>query len=100
MFFTWLATMYFHFILTFTLLHVGLNQLIISSSHHCGGLLVSWIPPDNCKGPSFVCEPCDMLGHAELLVGCILWHINPCKLFDAKSYSYIYIYIYIYIYDL
>ena len=32
-------------------------------------------------------------------LGCLgLWHINPCRLFNAKSCLYIYIYIYIYIY--
>ena len=31
----------------------------------------------------------------EWFVGWVLWHINPCRLFNAKS-SFIYIYIYIY----
>ena len=29
------------------------------------------------------------------LAGCILWHINPCGLFDVKSYLYIYIMYYL-----
>ena len=29
--------------------------------------------------------------------GWVLWHINHCRLFNAKSFIYIYIYIYIYI---
>ena len=33
------------------------------------------------------------------LSSCVLWHINSCRLFNAKS-CFIYIYIYIYIYDL
>ena len=35
------------------------------------------------------------------LVGCVLYHINPCEFFNAKScfiYIYIYIYIYLFIY--
>ena len=46
-------------------------------------------------------------GHAHSIpttvwFGWFLWHINYCRLFDAKSsfYLYIYIYIYIYIYEL
>ena len=27
--------------------------------------------------------------------GWVLWHINHCRLFNAKSFMYIYIYIYI-----
>ena len=34
------------------------------------------------------------------IFGLVLWHINHCGLFNAKSSLYIYIYIYIYIYDL
>ena len=35
--------------------------------------------------------------HRGKMVDWVLWHINPCRLFNAKSCLYIYIYIYIYI---
>ena len=38
LFSTLLTTMYFHFV-HLVLFHIDLNHLIISSSHHCGGLL-------------------------------------------------------------
>ena len=34
------------------------------------------------------------------LVGCVLWHINPWGLFNAKSYLYIYIKWFLYILDI
>ena len=33
-----------------------------------------------------------------MLVGCILWYTNPCRLFDVKSCLYTHLYIYIYTY--
>ena len=32
-------------------------------------------------------------GNDKIRLGLVLWHINPCRLFNAKSSLYIYIYI-------
>ena len=44
-----------------------------------------------------VCHIGKIISHFIMLDGCVLCHINPCGLFEAKSCVYIYIYIYIYI---
>ena len=33
----------------------------------------------------------DVLYIGDCMVGCVLWHINHCRLFNAKSSLYIYI---------